>query len=227
MKADPKHIYLGKISESLTRIAACEQFLSEHLQSGNVFSLESAILQARKAFEAFAFASIAPNKQEYENFRAKSEEQNDFRKDFNARTIVRNLTAINRDFYPISLNPPTESAPGQWHFSPKASGYLTQKRFELLYDRFGRLLHSDNPWRTSSGFESIRNALPEAISGVRGLLDWHCTFIRTPSFNGTWVVDSGLSSGNPQVIIGAADGEFAVTRAAPSLSLSGRRSTGR
>jgi hypothetical protein len=66
-------IYLRKLGEAVSRLGACDFFLSVHQTSKDVYSVEAAVIQVRKAFEAVAFAAIAPNKKEYEAFRANAE----------------------------------------------------------------------------------------------------------------------------------------------------------
>ena len=78
-----------------------KDFLSAYNSSNDVFSLESAILQMRKALEAVAFAAVAPNKYQYAEYRAQAEKNSDFTKDFNARSILQFLGKINADFYPL------------------------------------------------------------------------------------------------------------------------------
>ena len=52
--------------------------------------------------------------------------------------------------------------------------------------------------------------LPGAIADLRGLLQMHCTFIRTPEFSGTWVVEALADGTAPKIIVGQADGDFVV-----------------
>ncbi len=63
--------------------------------SQSVFAFEAAVLQMRKAFECVAYAAIAPNKKEYAEFRAKTDKQPDYTKDFHASKIMKLLSKIN------------------------------------------------------------------------------------------------------------------------------------
>jgi len=202
-------IYLDKISESIHRIRACESFLDHHQATNDFYSFESAVLQARKALEAIAFAAIAPSKIEYESFRAEAERPADFRKDYNARAILQYLSKINKDFYPTPLCTPIRKVDDFWHFDRKADGYITKSQFESFYDRLGKFLHADNPWGNNKGIQNLISDFPQVIMGVRGLLEWHFTVIRTPQFQGVWVVEVP-SSGAPRIVVGKADGDFVV-----------------
>lgn len=203
-------IYLSKVSEALARLSACESFLASYKISVNVFVLEAAVLQMRKALEAVAFAAIAPNKEQYAELRAKSENSADFRKDFNARTILQLLSSVNPDFYPRPISAPIQKAPGQWHFGSREDDSLTKKRFESFYDRLGKFLHADNPWGHDKGLNNLVKDLPDIIAAMRSLLSWHFTAIRTPEFSGVWVIEVPANGAPPRVVVGQADGEFVI-----------------
>lgn len=208
--AELQQIYLTKVSESLRRTSACEGFLQAYRSSKDLFALEASVLQVRKALECLAFAAIAPNKGAYEKLRLAADEPADYRKDFNARKILQMLTDINPDFYPVALLPPTRQSSGQWHFDRRPSGFLTKKQFESFYDRLGKFLHADNPWGNDKGIRNMASDLPGAIADLRGLLQMHCTFIRTPEFSGTWVVEALADGTAPKIIVGQADRDFVV-----------------
>lgn len=203
-------IYLGKISEALARLSACERFLCAYTTSKDVFALESSILQMRKALEAVAFAAIAPNKSQYAVYRARAEKNSDFTKDFNARSILQFLGKINADFYPLPASAPIAVSPGSWHFDRRQDNSLSKEKFGSFYDRLGKHLHADNPWGNDKGLDNLAKDIPEVIAATRSLLSWHFTTIRTPEFSGVWVVEAPSSGASPRVIVGQADGEFVV-----------------
>ena len=207
---DLQAIYLRKISEALARLTACDRLISSYCASKDVFILESAILQMRKALEAVAFASIAPNKVRYAEFRAEAEKKPDFTKDFNARSILQCLARVNADFFPLPASAPIAVSPGHWHFDRREDNSLTKKRFEGFYDRLGKHLHAENPWGNDKGLDNLAKDLPDVISATRSLLSWHFTTIRTPDFSGVWVVEAPSNGTPPRVIVGQADGEFVV-----------------
>lgn len=207
---EAQEIYLRSINESVARIDACGVFLDAYASSGSLSALEAAALQARKAFEAVAYAAIAPNEKRYQAFRARAAQPADYRKDFNARAILRHLAKINPDFYPTPLLPATQQAPGHWHFELKADGYLTKARFESFYDRLGKFLHADNPWGHDKGFVNLAADLPSAMIQLRELLALHKTIVRVPSFSGVWVIEVPTDGRVPHIITAAATGESAV-----------------
>jgi len=200
-----QHIYLGKITEALARLAACDRFLSAYNDSKDVFVLEAAILQIRKALEAVAFAAIAPNKDQYAEYRAQAERSSEFTNDFNARSILQFLGKVNPEFYPLPATAPIAVSPGNWHFGRREDDSLTKEKFESFYDRLGRHLHADNPWGNDKGLQNLAKDIPEVIAATRSLLSWHFTTIRTPEFSGVWVVEAPSNGAPPRIIIGKAD----------------------
>jgi hypothetical protein len=203
-------IYLNKISESLARLDTCASFLAMHKTARDAHLLDAAVLQVRKSMESLAFASIAPNRAEYEAYRASSEKSSDYRKDYNARAIFQYLGKINPDFYPTPLLAPTKNAEGIWHFERKSDNFLTKKQFESFYDRLGKYLHADNPWGNDKVMQNLKSDLPGVVDKMRTLLEWHFTVIRTPHFKGVWVIQASGTGAAPRVIVGKAEGDFVV-----------------
>jgi len=206
---EPQKIYLAKMNEVSGRLRAGEAFLSDYGRTNSVYFLESAVLQWRKTLESTAIAAIAPNSKAYEKYRLGAEKAADYRKDYNGRKILRSLGAINKDFYPKPLLPPTK-ADDRWHFERKSHGFLTKKTFEAFYDRLGKYLHSDNPWGHDKGITNLAADIPVVISEIRALLGLHFTVLRTPEFAGVWVVEVPLDGNTPRIICGEAKGDFVV-----------------
>lgn len=207
---DLQTIYLSKVSEAMHRLGACDSFLAQCRATNVVYSFEAAVLQARKALEAVAFAAIAPNKIEYEAFRDEAEKPADYRRDYNARAILQYLGKINKEFYPTPLQAPTRKTDGSWHFERRIDGYLTKQQFESFYDRLGKYLHADNRWGSDKGIQNLVADLSSMIEHLRALLEWHFTVIRTPQFNGVWIVEVAPGGTAPRIVVGMADGEFIV-----------------
>lgn len=203
-------IYLNKVKEALDRLKACESFLDSYRGSQSVFALEAAVLQMRKALECVAYAAIAPNKKKYAECRARAEKQPDYTKDFHARKILNLLSKINSDFFPKPVSAPVNLEPGKWHFDKREDESLTKNKFESFYDRLGKFLHADNPWGHDKGVKNLLDDIPKVISSVRLLLSWHFTAIRTPEFNGVWVIEAPANGKQPRVIVGQAEGDFVI-----------------
>jgi hypothetical protein len=210
MPTELRDIYLSKITEAIDRLRASESFLANWKGNSSLANLEAAILQVRKALEAIAFASIAPNKEKYEVFRSRAEEQPDFTKDYHAGKIFKVLSKINKNFFPIALTPASSQQDGPFHFDRKCSGILTKKRFESIYDRLGKHLHSYNPWSDSKNLEQLATELSIVISEAFELLELHATFIQAIGISVAWVVVAKRDGDPPYIITAEAKGEFLI-----------------
>jgi len=164
------NIYLSKMEEVKRRLSFSEQQLSEYDKINDLHYLENSILHLRKALECIAYASIAPNKEAYSNLRASAEKPADFKKDYNGGKILKMLALVNKDFYPRSLEKPKQVAPNNWHFERNKKDILTKKRFERVYDRLGKFLHSDNPWDNDKGYKNLAKELSNIYIEINNLL---------------------------------------------------------
>jgi hypothetical protein len=206
-----QQIYLNMVQEASQRLVASEKYLTAYLANRQIPDLESAVLQLRKALEAIAFASIAPNRSEYEALRATATKSPDFTKDFHALKIFAALERINGKFYPLALVPAIRKPDGSHHFDRKDKGFLSKKRFEAAYDRLGKYLHAHNPWSSDKQIHNLANDLPTIVEEARGLLDLHVSFIDTPRLKAAWVVETPRDGSPPRMFAANASGDYVVT----------------
>lgn len=205
-------IYLSQISESASRLAAALRYLASFTQTGSSPDLESATLQIRKAMETIAYAVVAPDKKLYASLRAKADQSPDFTRDYHANKIFTALAKVNKDFYPIPLEPPVRRADGSWHFERRSSGFMTRKQFESTYDRLGKHLHAHNPWASGKALENLAKDLPSILESIRALLDRHVRFIQTQTYHGAWVIEMDRMSNEPKLLVADATGPYAIQR---------------
>jgi hypothetical protein len=205
-----REIYLQQMIEVLKRLSASESYLAVYANSDDEIEFDSGVLQLRKALEAIAYASIVPNKPQYQAFRQKAETNKDFTKDFNASKIFQYLHQINKDFYPMSLLPAAKVGDHRWHFDRKTDGVLSQKRFQRFYDRLGKFLHADNPWDSKKHRQNIVKDIDIIINQARSLLELHAAFIRAKDYTGVWVVEVPKNNSTPKIISAVASGEFVI-----------------
>lgn len=162
----------------------------------------------RKALETIAFASIAPNKVKYQSYRSRADNNPDFKKDYKASSIIKTLSKINPDFYPVPLLPAKQLQNGTWHFERKTENIFDKKLFIALYDKLGRYLHADNPWSGDKAWENFALGLTEGIYLIRNMLELYFTVIRTPEFSGVWVLEK--NNNVVRLLVANALGDFIV-----------------
>lgn len=210
MSTELSQIYLAMIQEAINRLKASEFYFNSYQEYSWHPNLEAATLQLRKALEAIALASIAPNQKEYERFRSAAEKQPDFRKDYHAGKILKCLDQINKDFFPLALTPAVMGLNGVLHFDQKCGDVLTKKRFESIYDQLGKHLHANNPWGNKKHHEQLVTDLPSFINEAFELLELHATFIRTTDLAYVWIVEAKRDGANPNIIRAYAAGDFVI-----------------
>lgn len=208
---EESEVYLRSMASAIERLDSCDECLASYVQSRKITHLESAALQLRKTMETIAFATIAPNKSQYAAFRKAADKPADFRRDWQADTIFLALSKINPEFYPRPLTRQTRVGPNAWHFGHATDKCLSRASFEKLYKRLGKYLHADNPWSADKGWEALAVDLADATSRLRVLLLIHRTVIRSPEFNGVWIVEAPSDGTPPRMFRATSDGPFSTT----------------
>ncbi|HEC58714.1 hypothetical protein LCGC14_0982520 [marine sediment metagenome] len=203
-------IYLNNMRDIKRRLKYSEIQVYEFNNTQEYLFLENAILHTRKALECIAYASIAPNKEEYSKFRSMAKTPADFRKDYHGAKILKQLGIINKDFYPLPLMEPKPVGIRQWHFDRLKDGYLTKKQYVNLYDRLGKFLHSDNPWDNDKGYINLAKDMPESINKIMALLQVHATFVQEKERRLSYVIDMGSEEKDVSILTALADGAFIV-----------------
>lgn len=131
-------------------------------------TVESICLQIRKILELIAMASLVANETEYKKHRA------NFSRDWHAKRILENLEKANPAFYPQPTRQILDKNSGRVIETVKiASGFLTRKEYEKLYDRCGGILHADNPFSKKRDIESFFQEIPSWLEKIIALLNHH------------------------------------------------------
>jgi len=204
-------IYISNMENVKRRLSYAENQIALFNETNNYLLLENAILHTRKALECIAYASISPNKKAYSKFRSEAKTPADFRKDYHGGKILKQLSKINKDFYPLPLLEPKSTGVGSWHYDRVNSGYLTKSQFIKLYDRLGKFLHADNPWDNDKGYLNLSKDLPDYFKKIRLLLQVHGTFVQDTKSRHAFVTNMGSEKKKASVLTATAKGEFNVS----------------
>ena len=175
-------IYCRCMEEVKARMNLVLGFLSSHRSTGSeITNTEFVCLQVRKILELIALGSIAPNKAKHAEHREK------FHKDWNARTILRDLERINPDFYPVPVKQIQSTIAGvDHHFENVSSGFLTKSDFLKVYKKCGGVLHAENPFGQKRDLGAVRRQFPKWVNQITTLLRTHR--IRLIDSSKIWVV---------------------------------------
>jgi len=167
------------------------------------FDYEVVAINFRKALELIAFGSLTANRAAYEAA------HKDIQKIWRAKELLERLEKIHRDFFPKPLKQPSityEQGQRRLHFDDLVAGFLTRAEFVTLYDACSQVIHSQNPFSTTSSISFGHTPL-EWAEKITNLLAFHLFRL----------------SGYPQVWVGELqrpDGRAHVSIASPQVSTS-------
>jgi hypothetical protein len=157
------------MEEIKLRTTVVKSFLSGEAKTiYKATTIESACLQLRKIMELIALGSLVANKDEFVK-------QNDkFKKMWNAKIILNDIERINPKFYPrpiLEKPGPNPAVKREW--IDVKDGFLTIKKFIFVYDKCGRILHANNPFREKMDYGYYDKSLPIWMEEIRVLLNAH------------------------------------------------------
>jgi hypothetical protein len=138
-------------------------------------------LQFRNALEEIAFSSLSANRAQYAAARP------GFATEWNARRILGFVENVNPNFYPVPVQPPRETAPGQRDVDRVQDGFLTRDDFVDLYDISAEVLHCRNPFNPGDFAIDFRYPVDRWSGRIKALLSWH--FVQLPHSNMLWLVN--------------------------------------
>ena len=132
-------------------------------------NIEFCVLQIRKILELIAFSSLVSDTDVYK------EKLNNIEKMWNAKLILNDIERIHTEFYPCPILI-DENDKHIWKDRQKP--YLTRDEFVRVYDRCGKFLHEDSPYKTDKQIQEEYEQLWEDI-GEWGQLIINLLFTHT------------------------------------------------
>ncbi len=123
----------------------------------NQTRVESACLQLRMVPELITFASLVSNKDAWRK------SQDELRKDWNTKKIMKDLRGIHARYYPE----PKE----------EAGDFLTDDRLVTVYDKLNKIIHAENPLGTAFDLRYYKETVPKWLDWIMGLLSEHKVFL--------------------------------------------------
>lgn len=167
--APDSSLYLKQMGDVRDRLNAVMWLAhSEQIFKGSHdYLLESMFLQLRKVLELIAFGSLTANQAKYAAAHAQ------FEKHWKAAKILKDLEAVNSDFYPRPAQLTKVPATGEAaNYALLTDGFLTKDEFVFLYDISSAVIHTRNPFLAASSIE-IRYDIPVWVERIRQLLRIH------------------------------------------------------
>jgi hypothetical protein len=166
---------LQKYKQRLIEIKHRTDVITRHLQKKQstgylITEVEFLCLQFRKIIEEIAFLSLIANKEEY------SKQYTKFEMNWNARLIFRDLEQINPSFYPEpsqQVEKKNKEGERYFEFEKITTGFMTKNDAIKIYEKCGRMMHSNNPYRNKVNIEKLYGGFPNWLNKVIKLLNHH------------------------------------------------------
>ena len=157
------HQYSDLMEEIKLKVDAIQR-LMEMPGITNQTRVESVCLQLRMVLELIIFGSLVSNKDAWRK------SQDELRKAWNIKKIMRDLRAIHGRYYP----------------GPKGQvgDFLTEDRLVTVYDQLNKIIHAENPLRAEVNLRhyevNLRHymeSVPKWLEWITGLLTEHKVFL--------------------------------------------------
>lgn len=130
--------------------------------------VESMVLQVRMITELIALASIAANRNLFEEHRQK------FEKHWHPEKILKDVEKLNPNFYPRPVKEVASERPGVVNdLVDIKSGFLTREQLIGVHGRCGDLLHAKNPYGKGVDYKLYERMVPQWLEQIRVLLNCH------------------------------------------------------
>jgi hypothetical protein len=173
-------IYTNSMARIRERIDFIADMNTNKIEVGSTaFKAELMFVQFRKILEEIAFSTLAANRDEYEKLHA------NFAVHWKAKAILKELRALNPDFYPVPHKPPVKTG-GKTFFGSVQDGFMTPDEFVTLYQASSEVIHTRNPYKGGDPTIRAKYTVAEWIKRIQKLLTWH----RAQLINGSvWVVN--------------------------------------
>jgi hypothetical protein len=126
------------------------------------------VLQVRMITELIALASIAANRNLFEEQRQK------FEKHWHPERILKDVEKLNPNFYPRPVKEVASERPGVVNDLVEIkSGFLTREQLIGVHGRCGDLLHAKNPYGKGVDYKLYERMVPQWLEQIRVLLNCH------------------------------------------------------
>jgi hypothetical protein len=186
-------LYASIMEEVKIRVAAIEAALAGSLPIHGAITREFCFLQLRMLCELIALGCLAAH--------GDIVATTNLRKQWSADKIIRGLTDLHPDFYPIPLN----EDPVRKQFTVINSGYLTKADLLALNGRCGDTLHRGTLKKLLSSGKPPQLSLSEVVTAVNkllALLSIHTTLLVDGNTILVCMMKSIQNNGNVKVAFG-------------------------
>lgn len=167
MKIADTQPYITAMEQIKRRIDVIYACVDGRLKLTGPPRVETAALQLRMTLETVALASLAANKELFQQQSLR------FEKHWRPNEIIKDLERLNPRFFPTPIRASEPDERGVRSHEPVTEGFLTTDELVEVHGRCGDLLHVRNPFRPSIDYEAfLRSVVAWTDKAVR-LLNTH------------------------------------------------------
>ena len=130
--------------------------------------VESMVLQVRMITELIALASLAANKEIFED------NQRKFEKHWDPAKIIKDVEALNPRFYPKPIvEVPSKTSGVKNDLVAVTTGYMTREDLIEIHGRCGNVLHAQNPYGKPRDYDAYQGMVLTWMEKINRLLNCH------------------------------------------------------
>jgi hypothetical protein len=167
MKIKDTHPYIKAMEEIKGRVEVINVCFDGRTGLIGPPRVELAALQLRMVLELVALASLAANKELFEQQSLR------FEKHWHPAEIMKDLDRINPRFFPVPFNADSPDDQGVRNHEPIAEGCLTREQLVEVHGRCGNVLHARNPFGKAIEYQSFMGDIMTWTNRVVALLSKH------------------------------------------------------
>lgn len=175
MEIKDTHPYIATMEQIKRRVDAINACYDGRAKLAGHPRVEFAALQLRMVLELIALASLAANKELFQQQSLR------FEKHWHPSEIIKDLEKLNPKFYPIPFRASDPDSAGVRGHLPLTDGYLTKEELVEVHGRCGNLLHARNPFGKSLDYARF----------LRDILDWTNKVVLLLSTHEIWLLGDG------------------------------------
>ena len=150
------HQYSDLMQEIKLKVDAIQR-LMEMPGIMNQTRVESVCLQLRMVLELIIFSSLVSNKDAWRK------SQDELRKAWNIKKIMKDLRGIHGRYYPEPKG--------------RAGDFLTEDRLVTVYNQLNRIIHAENPLGAGVDLRHYMESVPKWLDWIISLLTEHNLFL--------------------------------------------------
>ncbi|MGI0133910.1 MAG: hypothetical protein ACREBW_03005 [Candidatus Micrarchaeaceae archaeon] len=167
MEIKDTHPYVKAMEQIKRRVDTINACSDRRARLAGPPRVECAALQLRMVLELIALASLAANKELFQ------QQSMRFEKHWRPSEIIKDLEKLNPKFYPIPFRSSEPDDAGLRSHLPLSDGFLAKDELVAVHGRCGNVLHARNPFGKPIDYDGFLADIIAWTNKVTSLLNTH------------------------------------------------------